>query len=67
MVRSVHEQALMGSDEKPLVHERFEHRNAHLWLQLKDSLSLRWCHAKVWPFAVSGADASHVIVNRQHR
>ena len=67
MVCALHEEALLGAKEKPLVQERFEHRDARLWLQLKDSLSLRWRHAKVWLLAVNGADALQVIVNRQHR
>ena len=63
----MHEQTIMGSEEKPFIHERFEHRDAHLWRQLKPSLGLRWRHAQVWCLGVRVTDALKVIANRQHR
>jgi hypothetical protein len=47
----------MSATKKALVQERVEHRDAHLWLQLKQSLGLRRRHAEVWVIAVTVADA----------
>jgi hypothetical protein len=56
----------MSATKKALVQERVEHRDAHLWLQLKQSLGLRRRHAEVWVIAVTVADALQMIVKWRH-
>jgi len=60
-------QAFMRAKEKGLVQERVEHSDAHMWLQLKHSLSLRRRQSEAWPVVVGVPDTLHMIVKGRHR
>ena len=62
----MHEQALVGAEEKAFIEKRTEHRGTNLRLQLKDSLSKRWRQLEVWPVPVRVAHVLEVIIKGRH-